>query len=139
MYILDTNTISELRKGKMRRGNPGLAAWAATVDIHDQYLSVVTLQEIETGTLRAERKDPAKGFVLRSWMTKYILHNFHNRIIPVDTAIALRSGQLHADRTRPIIDTLIAATAYVHGMSVVTRNVSDFKDAGVNVINPWTP
>lgn len=137
MYLLDTNIISEIRKARMRRGNAGVAAWAASVDIEDQFLSVVTLQELEIGILRIERKDIAKGAVLRSWMTRQILQNFRNRIVPIDAAIAFRCAWLHAERSRPIPDAWIAATAYVHGLTVVTRNVGDFEDAGVHVLNPW--
>jgi predicted nucleic acid-binding protein len=137
MYILDTNTMSELRKSRMQRADPQVAAWAATTDLREHYLSAITIQELEIGTLRAERIDPRKGLILRSWMTKYILHHFRERILPVDAQVALRSAVLHNQRSRPIGDALIAATAYVHGMSVVTRNVRDFQDTGVDVINPW--
>jgi toxin FitB len=137
MYILDTNTVSELRKVAMRRADKNVAAWAASVEIEDQYLSAISIQELEIGILLAERKDPFKGAVLRQWMTRQVLHHFRDRILAIDSAVALRSAHLHIQRTRPISDALIAATAFVHGLSVVTRNVRDFHDTGVNVIDPW--
>lgn len=139
MYILDTNTVSELRKVAMRRGDKNVAAWASRVEIEDQYLSAISIQELEIGILLAERKDPSKGAVLRNWMTRQVLHHFRDRILAVDSAVALRSAHLHTQRTRPISDALIAATAFVHRLSVVTRNVRDFHDTGVNVIDPWLP
>jgi predicted nucleic acid-binding protein len=137
MYILDTNTISELRKAKMVRGDQRVMAWAATVEAEDQYLSAITIHEIEVGVLLAERKDPRKGAILRNWMTHYIQRNFRDRILQIDANIALRSAQLQVQRSRSLSDMLISATAYVHGLTVVTRNVRDFSDTGVDVINPW--
>jgi predicted nucleic acid-binding protein len=139
MYVLDTNVISELRKVAMRRGDPNVSIWAQNVLAEDQYLAAISLQELELGTLMAERKDPRKGAVLRAWMTRQVLGHFRDRILPLDSSIALRSAQLHAQRTRSFIDALIAATAYIHGFSIVTRNVRHFEGTGVNVINPWLP
>jgi predicted nucleic acid-binding protein len=137
MYILDTNTISELRKVAMRRGDRNVAIWSQGLEAEDQYLSAITVQELELGILMSERRDPAKGAVLRAWMTKQVLGHFRERVLPVDAAVSMRSAQLHAQRSRSFADALIAATAYVHGFSVVTRNVHDFQDTGVNVIDPW--
>ncbi|HEY5329884.1 MAG TPA: type II toxin-antitoxin system VapC family toxin [Acidobacteriaceae bacterium] len=137
MYLLDTNTISELRKVAMLRGDRNVALWSQGVEAEDQYLSAITLQELELGILMSERKDPAKGAVLRAWMTKQVLGHFRERILPIDAAVAMRSAQLHAQRSRSFADALIAATAYAHGFSVVTRNVASFSDTGVSVVNPW--
>lgn len=101
------------------------------------YLSAITIHELEIGALRAEDKDARKGAILRRWLAEYILRNFRDRILPIDVPIAVRAAQLQIDRTRQIPDAFIAATAYVHGFSVVTRNVRDFADTAVNVINPW--
>jgi predicted nucleic acid-binding protein len=137
MYLVDTNVISELRKARMRRADPKLAAWAANIETEDLYLSVITVQEIEIGILKAERSDRRKGEVLRSWMTEYITPNFRDRILPVDLKIALRAAELHTQRSRPVADTLIAATAWSHEFAMVTRNTRDFSDTGVRLINPW--
>ena len=137
MQILDTNVVSELRQVAMRRGDKRVAAWARSVQAEDQYLSVISLQELEFGTLMAERLDPAKGRVLRAWMTRQVLGTFRERLLPVDAAVTMRSAHLQSQKTRPVLDALIAATAYVHGFSIVTRNVRDFADAGVHIINPW--
>ena len=138
MYLLDTNTISELRKTGRRYGNPGLAQWAASVDVADQYLSVITVQEIELGIFLAERKVPPKGLVLRNRSSRYVRVDFAHRILPVTIPIAQQSGYLHSIRTHSSADALIAATAYVHGFTVVTRNTRHFEDTGVKLLNPWT-
>lgn len=137
MYLVDTNVISELRKARMRRADPNLAAWGATIEAEDLYLSVITVQEIEIGILKAERSDRRKGEVLRGWMTGYITPNFRDRILPVDLRIAFRAAQLHTQRSRPVADTLLAATAWAHNFTMVTRNTRDFEDAGVSLINPF--
>jgi predicted nucleic acid-binding protein len=92
---------------------------------------------LEISVLLAERRDPAQGAVLRRWFERQVLPAFAERVIPVDTAIVRRSALLHVPDPRPVRDGLIAATALVHGMSVVTRNVADFAPLGVEVIDPW--
>jgi len=137
MFLVDTNAISEARKASTSRGDRNLAAWFTKVPIDALFLSAITIQELEVGVLRAERKDTAKGIVLRRWMNDFVLRNFRHRILAVDTAVAIHAAQLQIKKTPPRLDNLIAATAYVHGFSVVTRNVGDFVNTGVNVINPW--
>ncbi len=137
MFLVDTNAISEARKASTSCGDRNLAAWFTKVPIDALFLSAITIQELEVGVLRAERKDTAKGVVLRRWMNDFVLRNFRHRILAVDTAVAIRAAQLQIKKTPPRLDNLIAATAYVHGFSVVTRNVGDFVNTGVNVINPW--
>lgn len=95
------------------------------------------MQELEIGILLAERKDPRKGALLRAWMDQHVLPAFAERILPIDAAVALRSAALHVPQPRPVRDALIAATALVHGMPVVTRKVTDFDTTGVGVIDPW--
>ena len=136
MYLLDTNVVSELRKVRLGKADPNVAAWADSVDAGDLYISVITLQEIEIGVLLAERRDPPQGAIFRAWLGKHVLPAFSGRVFPVDTAVALQSAQLHVPNLRPVRDGLIAATAIVHGMTVVTRNVGDF--TGVGVLDPWT-
>ena len=86
----------------------------------------------------AERRDPSQGAVLRTWLNHHVLPAFGGRILNVDTAVVLRSAQLHVPDPRPVRDGLIAATALVHGMTVVTRNVAEFESTGAVILNPWT-
>lgn len=137
MYLLDTNVVSELRKARSGRANRGVVQWADDVDAAELFVSVITLQELEIGVLLAERKDAATGAVLRSWFNQHVLPAFSGRVLPVDAAVALRSALLHVPDPKPVRDSLIAATALVHGMVVVTRNVADFEPSGVTVVNPW--
>jgi predicted nucleic acid-binding protein len=137
MYLLDTNVVSELRKIRVGKADRHVATWADSVDASDLYLSVITLQELEIGVLLIERRDPSQGAVFRAWLNDHVLPAFTGRILSVDTAVALRSAQLHVPDLRPVRDGLIAATALVHGMTVVTRNVVDFEVTGVPVLNPW--
>lgn len=136
-YLLDTNVVSELRKVRAGRADARVAAWADSVDAADLHLSVISLHEIEIGVLLAERRDPAQGAVLRAWLERHVVPAFTGRIVAVDAAVARRSARLHAPDPRPLRDALIAATALVHGMTVVTRNVADFAPAGVSLLDPW--
>ena len=137
MYLLDTNVVSELRKIRLGKADGYVADWADSVDATDLYLSVITIQELEIGVLRAERRDPSQGAVFRAWLNGHVLPAFTDRILPIDTAVAQRSARLHVPDPRPVRDGLIAATALVHGMTVVTRNVADFEATGVSTLNPW--
>ncbi len=137
MFVLDTNMVSELRKVRLGKADEHVARWADSVDAADLYLSVISVQELEIGVLLAERKDPAQGAVLRTWLQNHVLPAFAGRILPVDTAIAIRSAKLHVPSPHSVRDGLIAATALVHGMTVITRNVTDFESSGVRIINPW--
>jgi predicted nucleic acid-binding protein len=137
MLLLDTNVVSELRKVRFGKADARVAAWADSTETSELYVSAITVQELEIGVLRAERRDPAQGAVLRAWMDNHVLPAFSGRILPVDTAVALRSAKLHVPDPSPIRDGLIAGTALVHGMTVVTRNVGDFVSTGVPLLNPW--
>jgi toxin FitB len=137
MFILDTNVVSELRKIRLGKAHPGVAQWADSVDAAELYVSVITVQELEIGVLLAQRRDPAQGAIFRNWLDNHVLPAFAGRILPVDTTISQRSAQLHVPDPRPVRDGLIAATALVHGMTVVTRNVADFESSGVMLLNPW--
>lgn len=136
MFLLDTNVISELRRPD--RANAGLAAWAAGATQADLFISAITLFEIELGAAQAGRKDSAKEAVLRAWIDGRIVPGFRNRILPVDIGGAQRCAALHVPDPRPQRDSLIAATALVHRLVVVTRNVRDFEPMGVQVLNPWS-
>jgi len=137
MYLLDTNVISELRRIRLGRADARVTAWAASVDAAEMYLSVITIQELDIGVRLAERRYRSQGQVLRAWLDDHVLPAFAERILDVDIAIALRSAGLHVPDPRPLADGLIAATALVHGMTVVTRNVEDFRPTGVPLLNPW--
>jgi predicted nucleic acid-binding protein len=137
MFLLDTNVISELRKAGDGKANANVVAWLADADAETFYVSVVTLMELDVGVRRIERRDPVQGARLRAWIDRHVLTEFANRILPVDRAVALRCAPLHVPDPRPERYSFIAATALVHGMTVVTRNVSDFAPTGVPVLNPW--
>jgi predicted nucleic acid-binding protein len=137
MFILDTNVISELRKVRSGKADENVAFWADNVAVTDLYLSAITIQELEIGVLLSERRDPAQGAMLRTWMDSHVLPAFTGRVLPIDAAVAKRSAKLHVPDPRPIRDALIAATGLVHGMTVATRNVIDFEPTGVPTINPW--
>ena len=137
MYLLDTNVISELRKVKSPNVNPNVLAWAKSVPSETWFLSSITILELEIGILQKEHRDPAQGGVLRSWLDGQVLKAFTGRILPVDTEVAQRCAKLHVPNPRSGHDALIAATALVHEMTVVTRNVADFSPTGVDATNPW--
>jgi predicted nucleic acid-binding protein len=134
MFLLDTNIISELRKSQ---ANSSVVMWANRVPPASLYLSSITILELETGILRIERRDQPQGARLRNWLQHYVLPAFEGRILPVDRVVAIRCAQLHVPDPRSEYDALIAATALVHGMSVVTRNTDDFRGSGVKVLNPF--
>lgn len=135
MFLLDTNVISELRRPE--RANSNVVAWAGRISAASFFLSAISILEIELGTLQVARKDAAQGAVLRAWIDDQILPRFEGRILAVDTAVAQRCARLHVPDPRAERDALIAATALVHGLTVVTRNVADFEPIGVPLLNPW--
>lgn len=138
MFILDTNVVSELRKAKTGKADRNVLAWASSVSSGSLFLSAITVLELETGVLQKERSDLVQGSLLRAWLDGHVLPAFQGRVLPVDTAVALRCAKLHIPDPRAERDALIAATGLVHGMTVVTRNVSDFVATGVSLLNPWT-
>jgi len=137
MFVLDTNVVSELRKVASGRADRGLVAWSSATPAGAMFISAITLLELELGVLGIERRDAPAGAVLREWLVDRVLPAFHGRILSVDTAVALRCAALHIPNPRSERDALIAATALVHGMTVVTRNVRDFEPMGVELLNPW--
>ena len=139
MFVLDTNVVSELRRAKAGKANPGVTEWADRVPATMMFLSVISLQELEHGVLLAERRDPAQGDVLRRWLEASVATAFADRFLPVDEPVARRAAALQVPDPAPFRDALIAATAQVHAMTVVTRNESDFVRFGsLEVTNPWT-
>jgi predicted nucleic acid-binding protein len=132
MFLLDTNVVSAARKR-----DPFVSRWIAGQEPHSLWLSVVTLGEIARGIEMKRRHDPAAARHLSNWLARIQL-DYTNRIFDIDRRIAAEWGVLDAKRTRNTADGLIAATAIVHGCAVVTRNVADFADLDLDVIDPWT-
>lgn len=137
MHLLDTNVISELRKVGKGHVDPNFATWARALRWSDLFLSAITIQELEIGVLRLADYDKPQAAVLRQWLHDQVLKKFDQRILPVTTKVALQSAVFLVPRTNTLEDALIAATARVHRLTVVTRNVSHFKNCGIEVINPW--
>ena len=138
MFLLDTNVVSELRKSGTQRLDPKVREWASQVDANRLFLSAITIEELEIGVLRIERRDVAQGAVLREWLENQVLRGFEGRVLSIDLAVARRSARLQVPDPRPARDSLIAATALVHQFTLVTRNISDFDHTGVRLLNPWT-
>jgi predicted nucleic acid-binding protein len=138
MFVLDTNVVSELRKARTGKADSHVVAWADSVDAAVLYISVITVMELEAGVLQIERGDANQGAGLRAWLEGRVLPGFAGRILPIDTVVAQRCARLHVPDPRADRDALIAATALVHGMTVVTRNTSDFEATGAALLNPWT-
>ena len=135
MFLLDTNVVSELRKAA--RCDVRVAAWQVARKTEVCFLSAVTLLEIRLGIELARKKDWNKAKSLEVWLDGRVRRSFAGRILAVDEAVGEMCGRLHAERPRSFRDGLILATAAVHQLAVVTRNVKDFADGGVKVINPW--
>ena len=134
-YLLDTNVVSELRKG--RSANAAVRAWAEGISADHFWLSVICLLELETGVLRMERRDASQGALLRQWLEQGVVAHFAGRMLDVNVAVARRCASLHVPDPRPERDALVAATALTHGLTVVTRNTADFEPMGVALLNPW--
>lgn len=136
-HLLDTNVVSELRKSA-RRADARVRAWVADRVPSDLYLSTITVLEVEVGIGRIARRDAMQGERLQAWLDDELLDAFAARILPVDVPVARRAARLHVPDPRPERDALIAATAAVHGLTVVTRNVKDFAALDVPILNPWS-
>jgi toxin FitB len=137
MYLLDTNVVSELRKVASGKADLQVAAWSKRVSEDALFISVITVQELEIGARLLLRRDEAQGTMLTEWIQSYVLPFFADRVLPVDLPVARASVGLHVPNPKPIRDGLIAATAQVHDLTVVTRNVRDFVECNVRLINPW--
>jgi toxin FitB len=133
-YLLDTNVISELRKGP--RCNAHVAAWFAPVPDHEIYLSVLVIGEIRRGIERLRSRDPQRAAMLNEWLTQ-VITGHHGRILAVEHAVAEEWGRLTALRPLPTVDSLLAATAKVHRLTLVTRNTLDIAATGVAFLNPF--
>jgi predicted nucleic acid-binding protein len=132
-FLLDTNVISETRR---TRPDSGVTAFLAAADPAGLFLSVLTLGELRKGVEARRRTDPVAADQLGAWVDT-IETTFADRVLPIDVATARLWGELSAARSRPVIDTLIAATAIRHGVTLVTRNADDFESTGVPLVDPW--
>lgn len=135
-YLLDTNVISELRKPE-GRANPAVRRWARNQRTSELFLSVISVMEVEIGVARVEKRDGPQGAVLRRWLEQDLIPAFSGRLLRIDLAVARRAAGLHVPGPRPERDVLIAATAIEAGLTVVTRNVSDFAALGVDLVDSW--
>lgn len=136
-FLLDTNVISELRKIGDGKADPNVVAWIEAEDAIRFYISAITILELERGVLGVQRRDARQGARLRSWLDDHVRPEFAGRILPIDDAVATRCAHLHVPDRRNEADALIAATALVRNLTVVTRNVKDFEGTGVIVVDPW--
>ncbi len=139
MFLLDTNVVFELRKSKGGTANKGVTDWANEVPAALMFMSVISLHELEHGVLLAERSDPTKGALLRDWLDNSVVPAFAGRIVPADVPVVVRAAALHVPDPAPLRDALIGATALMHGLTVVTRNIRDFdRFDELAVVNPWS-
>jgi len=131
-FLLDTDVVSEIRRGR----EPSVAAWVASVDADDLYLSVLTLGEIRSGIERLRPRDPDQAVVFDVWLGE-LLERFAERVLPVCRRVADQWGHLNAARPRKTVDSLIAATAHEYSLTVVTGNIRDFAGCDVPLLDPW--
>jgi predicted nucleic acid-binding protein len=137
MFVLDTNVVSELRRARSGLADRNVTKWAAGVSASTLFISAITVLELEQGVLLMERRDALQGKALRNWLDGHVLAAFEGRVLPVDTAVARHCARLRVPNPCAERDALIAATAMMHAMTVVTRNVKDFESTGVEILNPW--
>ena len=133
-YLVDTNVVSELRK---KRCNPGVASWIAGVAAEEIFLSVLTLGELRKGIELIRRRDPQAAESLETWLAE-LSATYSARILDVDLEMAEEWGRMNVPDRLPVIDSLLAATAKVYGLTLVTRNVKDVERSGVDLMNPFT-
>jgi predicted nucleic acid-binding protein len=135
MYLLDTNVISELRKGKKQQSQ-NVISWADSIPVNQCFLSAITIFELELGVQRLEYTNPPQGQTIRAWLTG-LGPSYEGRILPFDEIAAKIAASLHIPNKQPERDAMIASIALKHGFTVVTRNTSDFERSGVSFINPF--
>lgn len=132
-YLLDTNVISELRK---RSPNRAVASWFESVSGADLYLSVLVVGEVRQGIERLRRRDPSQAKVFERWLST-LKRDFADRVLPITPPIAEAWGRLNAERPLPVVDSLLAATALVHGLTFVSREADRLERTGIALLNPW--
>lgn len=134
-YLLDTDVLCDARRGASAR----LDEWIAGQYVGDLAISAITLMELDIGVRRKERRDPDQGVLLRAWLEDSVVPTFVGRTLSVDDRVAFAAARLHVPDPIPDMDALIAATATVHGLTLVTRNVRDMERTGAVLLNPWKP
>jgi predicted nucleic acid-binding protein len=134
-YLLDTNVISELRKGE--RANPSVSSWFADVADEEIFLSVLTIGEIRRGVESVRRRDPDSAAALDSWLAR-LSEAHRDRIVPVDRPIAEEWGRMNVPDPLPVVDGLLAATARILGLTLVTRNTADVEGTGIELLDPFS-
>jgi len=132
---LDTNVVSALR---VRGREPQVQAWAASTPVADQFVTALTIAEIERGVITKERTDSAQGIVLRRWLEDHVLPAFAGRVLPFDLPAARILATYPVPDRAPLDDALIAAIAQSTGMTIATRNTRHFQPLGVSIVNPWS-
>ncbi len=137
MYLVDTNVVSELRKKNSGKADQKVVKWSQSISNESVFISAITIMEIEIGILTMTRKDPLQGNHLRMWMDSQVMPFFNDRVLAMNTTVAQACAHLHVPDKKSERDAIIAATAGVHGMTVVTRNIADFEGTGVKLFNPW--
>lgn len=137
MFLLDTNVVSESRRIGSGRANAGVVAWLAGVEPATSFISAMTLYELELGILLLERRDTGQAGILRQWLNDAVIPGFSGRILALTDEVALRCASLLVPDPASERDSWIAATALVHGLTIVTRNVADFARMPAPLVNPW--
>ena len=132
-FLLDTNVISEIRK---RKPDTGVAAWFASVSADELFLSVLVVGEIRQGVTRLARRDKAQAETFEHWLDQ-LVEAYGDRIAPITSDVAQMWGCLNVPDPLPVVDGLLAATALVHGWTLVTRNIDDVESTGVRLLNPF--
>jgi toxin FitB len=135
-YLIDTNVLSEIRKG--RRANAGVREWFAEANDDDLFVSVLTIGEIRRGIEGIRHRDPVSATYLDKWFAT-VQARSTGRVLLVTPDIADRWGRLNVPHPLPVIDSLLAATALEYGLTLVTRNIKDVKRTGVSLLNPFSP
>lgn len=133
-YLVDTNVISELRKGE--RANPAVRSWFADVEDAEIFLSVLTVGEIRRGIESVRRRDPDSAVALDGWLGR-VVEAHRDRIIHIDRVVAEEWGRMNAPDPLPVVDGLLAATARVTGLTLATRNIGDVERTGIDLVNPF--
>lgn len=137
MFLLDTNVISELRKSRTKHIDPRVQHWAEKQSTESLFVSVINILELELGVLLAERRDKPTGKILRRWLEEKVMTAFEGRILDLNEPIARKCAALHVPDPAPDRDSLIAATALHHRLTVVTRDTEPFERCKVPLLNPW--
>ena len=134
MFLLDTNIISEIRKGA--RCDPNVADWFRAIPDDEMFLSVLVIGEIRQGIERLRPRNRRRAEELQSWLEE-LLKSFSDRVLPVDSRVAQTWGRINAHDSFPVVDSMLAATAEVYGLTLVTRNIGDISRCGVRCLNPF--